>query len=190
MQTIIPFTLYGGAVVGQFKENKETGYHAYFVTDEERGLRNIRPAGVTTIIGIKDKSRALLPWATGLARDYLEQIILQGKAISSADIIEACRQYEVRKQEAANIGDLIHNWCEQYIKWRVGLEGFNKPEIPTEKAIQLGVIAFLDWEADHKVKFLSSERVIYSRQYGYIGKMDIEAMVDDKLALGDIKTGN
>ena len=89
MQTIIPFTLYGGAVVGQFKENKETGYHAYFVTDKEKGLVNIRPTGVTTILGIKDKSRPLLSWAAGLARNYLEERLSRGEAISMEDVYES-----------------------------------------------------------------------------------------------------
>lgn len=189
-QITTPFTLYGGKVIGRFVENKETGYHAYFVSDEERGIKNLRPAGVTTILGVKDKSRALLPWATGLARDYLEQLVLENKTISVPDIYEACELYKVRKQEAANIGDLIHNWVEEYIKWRIGLDGYNKPEIPKDNAIQLGVIAFLEWEDSHKVQFVSSERIIYSRLWEYIGKMDIEAVVDGKLALGDIKTGN
>jgi len=189
-QITIPFTLYGGKVFGEFKENKETGYHAYFVNDKERGIKNARPAGVTIIEGIKDKSRPLQAWATGLARDFLEDKLLRGEYLSVADIYEACNLYNIRKKEAANIGDLIHNWCEQYINYRLGLPDCAKPEIPKDKAIQLGVIAFLDWEEQRKVKFLSSEKIVYSREHGYIGKMDIEAVIDGKHALTDLKTGN
>jgi hypothetical protein len=189
-QIIIPFTLYGGEVVGEFKENKETGYHAYFVTDEKKGLKNARPAGVTTINGIKDKSRPLLSWSSDLVRDFLEEKLSRDEPITMLDVATACKLYEVRKTEAGNIGDQIHKWAEAYIGYRLELAGCVKPEIPNEKAVQLGVIAFLDWEAQHKVKFVSSERIVYSREHGYIGKMDIEAIIDGKRSLTDLKTGN
>lgn len=189
MQKIIPFTLYGGKIEGEFVENKETNKHAYYIIDAITKVKT-RPAGVTTICGIQDKSRPLLSWAAGLARNHLEQMVLENKSISINDIYEACDLYNVRKKEAANIGDKIHNWCEKYINWRLNLDGCNKPDIPTIKAVQLGVIAFLEWEDQHKVKFVTSEKIIYSFQYGYVGKMDIEAVIDGKLSLTDLKTGN
>ena len=62
--------------------------------------------------------------------------------------------------------------------------------MPKRREAQIAVNAFLDWEAANKVKFVSSERVVYSKKHDYIGKMDIEAKVNGKLSMIDIKTSN
>jgi len=54
----------------------------------------------------------------------------------------------------------------------------------------LGVDSFLEFITQHKVEFISSERVVYSREHKYIGTMDFEAIVDGKLSVGDFKTSN
>ena len=174
--------LYGGKVVVEFKENP---YHTYKINGG-------RVDSVTGIIGIKDKSQPLIYWAVGLCKDYLTEKIeeLTGgnrEAILSL-IDEASKQYSIRKQESATIGDKIHTWCEEYITAK--LTGGVAPEMPEEKSVQIGVVAFLDWEEKHKVKFISSERVLYSKKYKYSGKMDIEATVDGKLCVVDLKSSN
>ncbi len=45
-------------------------------------------------------------------------------------------------------------------------------------------------EKQHKVKFVSTERIVYSKKHDYIGKMDAEAMVDGKRVLVDFKTSS
>jgi hypothetical protein len=89
----------------------------------------------------------------------------------------------VRKEEAATIGDQAHGWIEKYIKGE-------KPEMPDDPKVLIAINGFLDWVDKHNVKFLSSERVVYSKKHDYIGKMDIEAKVNGKLCLVDIKTSN
>jgi hypothetical protein len=147
--------------------------HRYYVDGKPK-------SGVTTFIGIKDKSRPLVMWATELFRDHL--LAIKG-TISHDDVYAGSTLHEERKQEAANIGTEVHDWVEQYVKG-------TSPEMPQSQEAQIGVNAFLDWEAANKVKFLSSERVVYSKKHDFIGKMDIEAMVNGKLCLIDIKTSN
>lgn len=147
----------------------------------------IRKTGVTTILGIVDKSRALVGWAVDLFRDFL--LDAEGK-ITEEMIFTGSTLHEVRKQEAADLGTIIHAWCEQYIKHKLGQNDIKMPEMPEDKAVQVGVMAFLDWEKEHKVKFLSSERVVYSKKYDFIGTMDIEAKIDGKLCLVDLKSSN
>lgn len=166
----LEFELYKGKVKGKFYPNS----HAYYIDGK-------RKTGVTTYLGIVDKSRPLVIWATELYRDFLLECIDNG--ITEDHIYKGCTLHEERKQEAATIGDKVHGWIEQYINGE-------KPEMPEGKEAQIGVNAFLDWEAENKVKFLSSERVIYSKKHDYIGKMDIEAKVNGKLCLIDIKTSN
>lgn len=142
-----------------------------------------RKSGVTTFIGVKDKSAGLVSWATDLCRDYLCEILDAGKKITEEDIAVAYCLHAQRKTEAANIGTEVHNWVEAHIK------GEN-PEMPKSKEAQIGVNAFLDWESENKVKYISTERVVYSKKHDFIGKMDIEAMVNGKRCLIDIKTSN
>jgi len=166
-------TLYKGKVEIKFFPES----HQYWVNGK-------RKTGVTTIIGVVDKSRPLVSWATELARDYLLGFYTKNRReITEADIYKACNLHSEKKQEAADIGTEIHDWVEKHIK------GEN-PEMPESKEAQIGVTSFLQWKEENKVSFLSSERVVYSKKHDYIGKMDIEAKVNGKLCLIDIKSSN
>lgn len=168
MSEFIEFELYKGKVKGKFYP----GIHRYYINGKIK-------TGVTTYLGIVDKSRALITWATELYRDYL----LSLPEITEAAIYEGCNLHQERKEAAAAIGDEVHGWVERYISGET-------PEMPESREAQIGVSAFLDWAAEHKVEFLSSERVVYSKKHDFIGKMDIEAKVKGKLCLIDIKTSN
>jgi hypothetical protein len=137
--------------------------------------------GVTTYLNIIDKSRPLIIWAIELYRDYLLECLAKG--ITEEHIYEGGVLHEERKQEAVAIGDEANGWIEKYIKGE-------SAEMPKRREAQVAVNAFLDWEAANKVKFLSSERVVYSKKHDYIGKMDIEAKVNGKLSMIDIKTSD
>lgn len=163
-------TLYDGHVKVKFNPDS----HRYSVNGKPQ-------TGVTTYLGIKDKSRPLTIWATELYRDFLLGRFTEG--ITLDDIYEGCSLHEQKKQEAASIGTEVHDWVEKYIK------GLN-PEMPESKEAQIGVTAFLEWADAHEVKFISSERVVYSRKHKFIGKMDIEATVNGKHCLIDLKTSN
>jgi hypothetical protein len=62
--------------------------------------------------------------------------------------------------------------------------------MPDDDNVARGVLSFLEWETAHKVKFLWTEQLVYSKEFGYVGTADFAAMVDDKKCLCDIKTGN
>ena len=162
--------------------------HQYWVSI--RGEKAVRKTGTTTYLGIKDKSVALVSWATELARDFLIEKLGVGD-ITEQIIRDACSLHNVRKEEAANIGTIIHDWCEKYIKHKLKDPAYKEfPEIPENESAVIGVNAFLDWEKKHKVKFISSERVVYSLKHDFIGTMDIEAIIDGKLCLVDLKSSN
>lgn len=173
----IEFSLYGGKVKGKFLGPTEDkpNRHMYYIDGK-------RKTGVTTYCGIKDKSKGLITWATELSRDFLLDCYAKGE-ITEEQILLSSTQHEEAKSKAGAIGDEVHHWVELYIKG-------DKPEMPQSREAQIGVTAFLDWERDNKVKFISSERVVYSRKNDFIGKMDIEAKVNGDLCLIDIKTSN
>jgi hypothetical protein len=169
----IEFKLYKGKVLGKFFPDS----HRYYVGEK-------RPPSVTGILGIIDKSRPLVIWATELMRDFLLEIESKGIGKIGADhIYKASTLHEEKKKEAADIGTEIHDWVERFVK------GEN-PDMPESKEAQIGVTSFLQWTEENKVKFISSERVVYSKKHDYIGKMDIEAKVNGKLCLIDIKSSN
>lgn len=169
----IEFDLYKGKCKVKFYPNS----HRYLVNGKPTS------GSVTGILGMYDKSGALIPWAVELSVNYLRDIFLEKKAFAEEDFLNAEEQHTIKKTEAATIGSFVHDWIEKYILGE-------KPAMPEMREAQIGVNAFLEWIDENKVKFLSTERVVYSRKHDFIGKMDIEAKVNSKLALIDIKTSN
>lgn len=174
----IEFTLYGGKVKGKFlgPTEEKPNRHMYYVDGK-------RKTGVTTYCGIKDKSVGLVSWATEIYLNHLLETLSTKGKVTEADIIVGWTKHQEAKAKAAAVGDEVHKWVESYIKGE-------KTEMPEQTEAQIGVSSFLDWEAANKVKYISSERVVYSKKHDYIGKMDIEAKVNGKLCLIDIKTSN
>jgi len=144
--------------------------------------------GVTTYIGIKDKSKPLMSWAIDSYYDYLIERFFNGLTLN--DIEEGAKAFKKEQEDSQATGTNAHFWCENYIKAQIGIPGFCVLPLPENKAEKTCVLGFLEWVSEHDVKFLSSERMVYSRKYEYIGTLDIEAIVDGKHCICDIKTTN
>ena len=155
--------------------------HLYYVNGE-------RKRSVTAITGIIDKSGALVPWALEEAAKHLFPILEAGKKITEEDVVRAVFASDAAKEKAADLGTAIHGFCENYINAKLG-KG-KMPEMPEDGKILTGVTSFLEWESQHKVKFLWAEKVLYSKKHDYMGKADFAAMVDGERCLCDIKSGN
>jgi len=145
---------------------------------------------VTNVTSVIDKSRPLIFWATGLAKDYLMEnlktLIEDTKGDKIAALIEeAVKQHSVKKQIAADVGTQIHNWVGQFIKAKSEKEW---PEIPKDPQVYNGISAFLKWVNEYEVKFVASEKVVYSKKYKYAGFMDAEAIIKKKLGVVDFKS--
>lgn len=185
MAEYVESSLYNGEVGIKFYPLS----HQYWAAVD--GEKFKRKPGVTTICGIKDKSIGLMSWAQNITADFLLSKIEKGEKISSDDVLEAVIQNEVQRDAAADIGSQIHGWVEAYIKFKLGEPGYPEmPAIPDFPEAVTGVNGFLDWEKSHDVKFLSSERVVFSKEHDYIGTLDIEAMVDGRRCLVDLKSSN
>lgn len=143
--------------------------------------------GVTTATGMMDKSRPLIIWATRLCQSYLKELLDSGKAIDELDIKAAIEQHTVKKEAAATSGTLVHEWAENYIK---GL----KPEMPEDPQVMNGVMAFLRWVNENDIRFIASEKKVYSKKYDYVGTMDCSFTMgkeDHKIIHpGDFKTSS
>jgi len=138
---------------------------------------------VTGATGKLDKSGALVGWAVKLFREFLYEKLRDGMKITEDLVFEGSRQHTIRKDKGADIGTAIHELIELYIKGK-------KPATPEDEKIKNGFLAFLKWQNENKVRFLKSEEIVYSRKYDFAGIMDIEAKVNGKLAIVDIKTSS
>ena len=174
--------IYKGKVEIKFFEDS----HIYFIRKKVKNDWTDwkRNTGTTTYISIKDKSRPLIIWAVGLMKDFL----LNLKEITPEDIETGAIQHTIRKEAAATKGDLAHKWIESYIKAKKGKGEF--PEMPEDEDVLIAVNGFMDWIKKHHVSFVDTEKIIYSLKHDYSGKMDIEAIVEGKRCLVDIKTSN
>ncbi len=147
---------------------------------------------VTTATGVIDKSGPLMHWAVKLVKEYLLQNLnvliedTKGGKIT-AIIEEAAIQHRVRKEKAADLGTQVHRWAEEFIKAKTKEDW---PPLPRDPQVHNGVTAFLKWVDEYDVKFLSSERHIYSMKHDYAGIMDAEAIIKGKKSVVDFKTSN
>jgi CRISPR/Cas system-associated exonuclease Cas4 (RecB family) len=170
--------LYKNTVEIDFDE----GRHSYFLMPKKEKLLSV--TGCTSVV---DKSGPLVWWAVGLSRDFLLEAINEGKSISSDDIVEASNQHQIKKEAAATIGSKVHKWAEAFAKAKVDKDILPLPKDPQVLA---GVNAFLKWIDANDVKFISSERIVFSKSKKFVGIMDAEAVVNGKLCVIDYKTSS
>ena len=141
---------------------------------------------VTTALSIINKP-ALVNWAAGCAVDCIREQILPGVSYDELQlqaIFEAGKKSHYQKKvDAGNLGTFVHKWIEQYIN------GEN-PGMPVNEGLQTAINNFLTWVEKHKVKFLLSEQVVYSRKYKYVGTTDFICEIDGKMYIGDTKTSS
>lgn len=184
---VITTKIYGGEVTIDFYPKS----HMYKITDPANGLVKERVKGVTTYLGIKDKSAPLVSWATETAGLHLYDILSSGNSITMDDVRNAINRHKEIKDEAATIGTAMHEWCEYFIKYKLGRPGYDQePKLPADPQILLGVNSFLEWYINHDVEFIDSEKIVYSRKHRYVGTLDFKARVDGKLTGGDFKSSN
>jgi len=190
--------LYGGRAIATF----HAGKHYYVVAVPDLGIRKLYQPGVTTIIGMKDKSGPLLPWAVGMMTTRVKELAkLQPDPIPRQTLFtlldSAEDSYRDAKQEAADIGSLVHRVLEQAL-----LGTFDASMLPlkadallapdlTPEMVELAnnaIAAGLAFFSQYTIKVLATERVVWSPTYGFIGTTDLLAEVDGETCILDFKT--
>ena len=164
--------------------------------DEEKHRFTIAGRDIISVTGatsMVDKSGPLMGWQEKLSREDLMPEV--GKVLTEEMVLRATSLHRKRKEEAKDIGTQIHDWIESYIGTQIHdwIESYiknQKLKIPDDEKIKNGVLAFMKWVDENKIKFLKSEEYVYSKKYDYAGILDIEAKVNGKLAIVDIKSSN
>ena len=121
---LIPNFLYGGEVEIMFNDDG----HKYYKDNEKL-------IGVTTILSAISKPM-LIPWASNMCADYVRDHLKPGVAMDEVEIktmLDAARKaHSQRKTDAGNVGTLVHEWVDRYIK------GEN-PEMPFNEELKKSV---------------------------------------------------
>ena len=176
--------------------------------------------GVTKAVHIIDKSLALVPWAAKMVAQKIIRTVPVHvdehgaewlDPITSTDfftlVMEAKTAPRDVLEEAGDIGHVAHKCLEDSIKY--ALE--NDPEkkvrqlikVPGEPRAASCAQAAKKWMDAHNVRWLETERKIYSREHRYAGTMDGLCLVDsctdpaccatafkDFLSIADWKSSN
>lgn len=180
-------SLYKGKVNIEFFDEG----HKYFLVKPDGKRERIH--GMTKYTGVIDKSGPLVYWAVNLSKNHLEMVLGSGRSITFDDINLASTLHRVHKQTAADVGTRTHKWIEDYVKAKLARKP--EPEFPkNDPQVMNGIIAFLKWKNEYGVKFIFSEKLIYSKKYNFTGLADLGitlASEKHKIPhLTDIKTGN
>lgn len=179
--------------------------HVYYRVTPE-GL--IKLFGVTTVTKIIDKSDILIPWGCKMMEQKFKRLLdaensneFQYDWLIGA-IKNAKSAHKDKLEEAGAIGKETHNWIESFIKDLLhGTKDIQ--DFPENKKVQNAAVAALDWITKHNVRWLHTERKVYSKEHDYAGTTDGICLVDsctdtnccpvefkDHLTLVDWKTSN
>lgn len=208
------YEFYGGDVVLHYDPKA----HVYLLV-KDGDL--IPQEGVTNVCHIIDKSEALIPWAVKqMAGMLLTQAVItlpdgqkQMRALPYQEfenlVLASKTAHKDKLEEAGDVGHVAHAWIERYIKAVIahGPASIQVQEVlakfPEDERAMNCCLAALDWMRNHNVRWLGTERKIFSRTYGYAGTMDGLCLVDscqnhhcckapfkDRLTISDWKTSN
>lgn len=189
------------------KEMPQTGFH--FNDGLHLYVLDGKPlTGVTTILGVIAKP-ALIQWSADEAVKHLgwfnakyekpeAGMVKVGEVfekIKGLDVgafydllCEARTQHAKRKKDAGTIGTDVHAEIEKYVKLMISDQGgIAKAMNGYDNEM---VKKFVEWAVENKIKFLESEKRLFSKEHWYAGTCDLVFEKDGKKYVGDIKTSS
>lgn len=101
---------------------------------------------------------------------------------------EAAGAADEKARGALVVGRAAHEWIQSYVRIRPVVGHYQMSLEEMDPETRSAVEAFLAWEEQHRVRWLTSEQILGSLRYQYAGTADFLAYVDDLLTLGDFKT--
>ena len=169
-------------------ENK-TGY-SFQENGHSHYFDGKKMTGITTVLGVIAKP-FLITWAANMAVDFIcdhiKELVTGTKDEQDAILKEAKSAHRKKKEEAGNLGTDVHAVIEAKIKEAIErndgvIGGHDVNEEPQ-------VSHFIDWAMANDVKFLESEKHIYSEKLWLGGVCDFVCEIEGEVWIGDIKTG-
>jgi len=206
-----PLSFYNGTETLRFSEEKWL-----YLRETPAGLQPLE--GVTKTCHIIDRSMALVPWAVRKAMEKLRLALLTQHYgpdgcvylfLNELDaIIESAKKADSEiLEDAANVGKQAHKWCEKLIKAKIAEDesraAYLIGHLPEDERAANACVAAVDFFARHNLRFLESEKRVYSRSQGFAGTLDGLVLADscedplccpnkfvDHLTILDFKTSN
>lgn len=146
-----------------------------------------RMTGCTTILGVLAKP-ALIPWAAKMAIEHIRKNAEKKEdnyIVSEQILDDAQKAHAKRKEKAGDYGTQTHEILSEIVADVIAnSEGFIRSGKNQNKSIQ----NFLDWAIKNKVKFLETEKIIYSEKLFVAGTVDFVCEIDGQVWIGDFKT--
>lgn len=136
--------------------------------------------GVTTVLRVIAKP-ALIQWAANMAVDHIKNNYAGN--LTEELLKEARMAHRTKKEKAGDWGTKLHEAIESYIK------GGTMPDSLDAMGLK-ALYKFKSWADDNKIKFLASEKHLYSRELWIGGICDLIFEMDGKKYVGDIKTSS
>ncbi len=149
-------------------------------------VQDIEMPSVTTVLGILDKSDALLPWAVRCATSFIRANKGEREKYPTLDalLLGAESEWRTARDEAGDIGSEIHGLISSYILKGADAVGTYRPEV------EKGFLAFLEWEKQHGVKWLKSEMTVSHESLCFAGTLDAICEFEGKSYVVDFKSSN
>lgn len=182
-----PYKFYNDEIVLWFYS--DTDRHEYV---REYGPEEVAQRGVTTILRIIDKSEYLIPWASKKVSEKVaatmpledRDLDVYTKSLPLAEFLDLLDAAKKAPREilddAGNVGGQAHQSLEDSIRYAINTNGGRVEKlinIPKDPRAVSCCSAALDWMTKHDVKWVCTERKIYSKEYEFAGTMDGVAFV-------------
>jgi hypothetical protein len=172
-----------------------------YTFDEKKHMHTLdgKPLmGVTTVLGVINKPM-LIQWSANMAVDFIESHKTDAHFNMSTgigsisfdmgfdELLKEARVAHRKKKEAAgDLGTELHAKIELVILRAIQENnGFITEEMQVD-----GTHLFVAWAITNNVKFLASEKNIYSEEWWVGGITDIICEIDGKRFIGDVKTSS
>ena len=154
--------------------------HSYFMDGKPM-------TGCTTILGVIAKP-ALVGWAARTAVEVIGSVwrggVLYTKIEVAQKLDEAKKAYAKKRDDAAEKGTDLHSVVEDYVHHCISVYDGQPVEVEgTEPIAQ-----FIKWAQDNKVRFIESEKQLYSKDLWVAGTCDLVFEKEGKTYVGDVKT--
>lgn len=138
--------------------------------------------GVTTILSVIAKP-ALVPWAAKMVSEYIKgncELKDGAYTVTPEQLDMAKNAHRAKKEDAAEKGTDLHALVESWVNSQITGVVSDMDYMPIEK--------FIEWARRENVKFLATEKRMYSRNWWIAGTCDLLFEKDGKKYIGDVKT--
>lgn len=159
--------------------SKTIGSYSFDEETHKHTLDGKPLSGVTTVLSVIAKP-ALIQWSANMAVEYIKLNSLKGNLgynVTLEKLEEAKFAHKKKKEKAGDWGSEVHSAIETWIQTQS--EEYDERIIP-----------FVAWAKENKVKFLESEKNVFSRELWLGGILDLVIELGGKRLIADIKTSS